>query len=67
MASKLQPWIRIVTRRIGAVSVGGITSAEIVEADLCEKYPKDKWELKSTHFMGMEPNGVDILLIFVER
>lgn len=65
--AKLQPWIRIVTRRIGAVSVGAIEAAASVEADLCEKFPKDKWELKSTHFMGMEPNGVDVLFVFVER
>ena len=66
-AEQLQPWFRIVTRRIGPVSVGGIPSAGAVEADLCGKFLEDEWELKSTHFMGMEPNAIEMLFVFVRR
>lgn len=62
-----QPWIQIVTRRIGPVAQGAIRQADEALAELCKAYPKDKWELKDVHFIGMEPNGVDVMFVFVER
>ena len=65
--AKKDTWIHVATRRIGQAPMPGIDTEEVVMAALCQKYTRDKWELKAVNFVGIEPNTVDVMFVFVAR
>jgi hypothetical protein len=65
--AKQDTWIHVATRRIGQATMPGVETEEVVMAALCQKYPKAEWELKAVNFVGIEPNTVDVMFVFVAR
>lgn len=64
----MEPHIRIMTRKISPSGMPGTLTEDAAMAEVCEKFPADKWRLFDTHIMGLEPGpAVTVMFILVKR